>query len=62
MANRPERPMASHEVDERDWAEIENLEEGGPIAIADFFVHNDASLEKLHEQIDTIVNTIGITK
>lgn len=54
--------MASHEVDERDWAEIENLEEGGPIAIADFFVHNDASLEKLHEQIDTIVNTIGITK
>lgn len=55
MAHRPERPMTSEEIDERDWAEIENLEKGGPIAIADYFVQNDGDLEKLHGQIDTIL-------
>ncbi len=52
MAKRPERPMTSEEIDQRDWAEIENLEKGGPIAIADHFIINDDGLEKLHTQID----------
>ncbi len=52
MQKRAERPMQPHEVDERDWAEIENLEKGGPIAIADYFVHNDGSLDHFHKQID----------
>jgi dephospho-CoA kinase len=55
MANRPERPMTSQEVDERDWSEIENLEKGGPIAIADYFVHNDRDLDWLHEQLDAVL-------
>lgn len=58
MANRPERPMTSAEVDQRDWAEIENIEKGGPIAIADYFVHNDGDIEKLHRQIDEILKAI----
>ena len=58
MANRPERPMTKEEVDTRDWSEIENLEKGGPIAIADHFVINDGSIEKLHDQLDTILNKI----
>ena len=58
MANRPERPMTSEEVDERDWAEIENLEKGGPIAIADYFVHNDRNIDWLHEQLDTVLRHI----
>lgn len=56
MAKRPERPMTSIEVDERDWSEIENLEKGGPIAIADYFVHNDKDLDFLHGQIDEILS------
>ena len=52
MAKRIERPMQPHEVDQRDWSEIENLEKGGPIAIADYFIINDGSLEKLHKKID----------
>lgn len=52
MAKRPERPMQPHEVDQRDWSEIENLEKGGPIAIADYFIVNDGSLEELHAKID----------
>lgn len=45
------RPLMGHEVDRRDWAEIENLEKGGPIAIADHYIINDGSKEKLHSQI-----------
>ena len=58
MANRPERPMTSEEVDQRDWAEIENIEKGGPIAIADYFIHNEGSLEKLHGEIDKVLDHI----
>jgi dephospho-CoA kinase len=55
MAKRPERPMTAQEVDERDWTEIENLEKGGPIAIADYFVHNDKDLDWLHTQLDEVL-------
>jgi dephospho-CoA kinase len=58
MAKRPERPMTASQVDERDWEEIENLEKGGPIAIADHFIHNEGSVEKLHEQIDSLLQEI----
>lgn len=59
MASRPERPMTSEEVDERDWTEIENLEKGGPIAIADYFVHNDSDLDSLHTQVDSVLKDVG---
>ncbi len=52
LAARPERPLTSAEVDERDWREIEDVEKGGPIAIADHFLMNDGNIESLHEQLD----------
>jgi dephospho-CoA kinase len=52
MASRPVRPLTSEQVDQRDWAEIENIEKGGPIAIADHYIINDGSLEHLYEQLD----------
>lgn len=55
---RPERPFTAEEADRRDWAEIENMEKGGPIAIADYYVHNTGSIDRLYEQIDTILMTI----
>ena len=36
----------------RDFAEIENLEKGGPIAIADQSIVNDGSIEKLYSDLD----------
>lgn len=60
MSTREHRPLQQHEVDERDWAEIENLEKGGPIAIADFFIHNDKDLDYLHSQVDQICNEIEL--
>ena len=62
MAKRPERPMEPREVDQRDWSEIENLEKGGPIAIADYFVQNDGTLEQLQQQVDSILEDIGFSK
>lgn len=62
MANRPLRPLTSEAVDQRDWAEIENLEKGGPIAIADYFIHNDSGLDQLHQQIDTVLKHTRFTK
>ncbi len=59
MAKRPERPMTSAEVDERDWTEIENLEKGGPIAIADYYIHNDGDLDFLHKQMDNVLDHVG---
>ncbi|MDD3035737.1 MAG: dephospho-CoA kinase, partial [Candidatus Saccharimonadaceae bacterium] len=59
LANRPLRPLTSAEADERDWAEIENLEKGGPIAIADHYIINNGSIEHMYEQIDTALNEIG---
>lgn len=55
MANRPLRPLTSAEVDQRDWAEIENIEKGGPIAIADHFIMNDSDETRLQQQLDTIL-------
>lgn len=58
LANRPLRPLTSAEADERDWAEIENLEKGGPIAIADHYIINNGSIEHLYEQIDAALDEI----
>lgn len=53
LTERAERPMTVKEATDRDWEEIEHLEKGGPIAIADHYIINDSDLEHLHEQIDT---------
>lgn len=62
MANRPVRPLNSDQVDHRDWAEIENIEKGGPIAIADYYIHNDSDLEHFHHQIDDALDHIEFYK
>lgn len=56
---RPVRPLTVEEASSRDWAEIENLEKGGPIAIADHFLHNDKSIDTLEERIDTLLKDLN---
>jgi len=58
LTSRPERPFTQAEADQRDWTEIENLEKGGPIAIADHYILNDGDLDKLHEQVEAALNDI----
>lgn len=56
LAQRPERPFTAQEANERDWSEIEHLEKGGPIAIADHFIINDGDLDHFHKQVDTVLS------
>lgn len=58
LANRPKRPFTEAEASQRDWSEIENLEKGGPIAIADHYIVNDGDLDTLHDRIDSVVRDI----
>ena len=55
LTNRPVRPLTIEEANSRDWAEIENLEKGGPIAIADHYLTNEGSLDTLHKQVDELL-------
>ena len=56
LANRPERPFTENEALHRDYTEIENIEKGGPIAIADHYIINDTSLDDLHAKIENILH------
>lgn len=58
LAHRSERPLTSAEVDERDWREIEDIEKGGPIAIADYYIANDKDLAHFTTQLDETLKLI----
>jgi len=55
LAARPERPLSMTEAVERDMAEIEKLDKGGPIAMADVIIMNDSYLERLHERVNSVL-------
>ncbi|MDB5177269.1 MAG: putative Dephospho-CoA kinaselike protein [Candidatus Saccharibacteria bacterium] len=58
LNTRPERPLTNAEADSRDYREIEDIEKGGPIAIADYFIHNDGDLDHLHQQMDDVLEHV----
>lgn len=49
---RANRPLTDMEANSRDWHEIEDIQKGGPIAIADHFIINDADEETLYAHIE----------
>lgn len=55
---RKERPFNESEASERDYDEIEHLEKGGPIAMADYMVINDKGYDDFHKQIDKVLTNI----
>lgn len=58
LASRKHRPLTCSEANTRDKAEIENVNKGGPIAMADFTIANESSLDDLVTQIDRIIREI----
>jgi dephospho-CoA kinase len=60
LAARPERPLTAAEALERDIREIENLEKGGPIAIADYTLLNNDTEADLIARLDALVARIGL--
>ena len=55
LANRAVRPLSPAEARARDIQEIENLEKGGPIAMADFTLLNDGAPRDLLTQLDALL-------
>jgi dephospho-CoA kinase len=62
LAERKFRGLNNMEAELRDFAEIENLEKGGPIAIADQIIVNDGLLEKLHSDLDKFLLDFNLDK
>ena len=51
LAQRPIRPLTREEAVSRDSSEIEKTNKGGPIAMADFVIVNEASLDDLENAV-----------
>ncbi len=52
------RSFTEKEAKARDYAEIENLEKGGPIAMADFTIVNTGTIEEAKEKTNEILSEI----
>ncbi len=52
------RNFTKEEAQSRDFAEIENLEKGGPIVMADFTIINTGTIDELKENIKEILSQI----
>ncbi len=59
LSKRPQRPFTPRDAQIRDYAEIEDTEKGGPIAIADYYILNDGSLENLEANFSDILKEIA---
>ena len=58
LAHRAERPLTLEEAANRDKSEIENSNKGGPIAMADFTIVNDASLDELAKEAERVLSVL----
>ena len=59
LAHRPVRPLTEQEVSAREYAEIENIEKGGPIANADYTITNDNDAYALLQNLDNLLIDVG---
>lgn len=58
LGKRPVRPLTPEEARSRDVAEIENLNKGGPIAVADYLIKNETSEKDLYTSLETFLHKI----
>ena len=58
LSTREVRPFTKEEAIYRDLTEIKNIEKGGPIAFADYFILNNGSLEDYNNRLDLVFEQI----
>jgi len=58
LTGRASRRLTLEEALSRDVAEIENLNKGGPIAMADFTIINESSLKNLRQETKRIISQL----
>jgi dephospho-CoA kinase len=56
--NMRSRPATKEQAKNRDFAEIENIEKGGPIAMADYYIINIGSREELIQKTKEFLEEI----
>jgi dephospho-CoA kinase len=59
LSKRKVRPLTEEEAAGRDIAELESTNKGGPIAMADFTIINESSLEDLERETKKVISTLG---
>ena len=62
LTTRPARPLTKEEAEHRDASQIVRLEQGGPIAVADFLVHNEEELSEMTDKLDAIMKQFDLPK
>ena len=58
LVDRSARQLTQEEAASRDHAEIENINKGGPIAMANFTIMNETSLNDLRKVIKKIISRL----
>jgi len=58
LADREVRPLDLEAAKDRDYSEIEHLEKGGPIAIADYYIYNEKSRQEIYSKLYEILQEI----
>jgi len=58
LASRPIRTLTEEQVTAREYAEIENIEKGGPIANADYTLTNNSTQQDLINQLDSVISQL----
>lgn len=58
LGKRQVRPLTTIESADRDHLEIVNLEKGGPIALADYTIINNGSLQELYSQLEGLARVL----
>jgi dephospho-CoA kinase len=59
LAERTERPLTAEEAEARDVREIEFIEKGGPIAMADYTLLNNGTSAELLSQLDALLDALN---
>ena len=59
LMNRPIRPLTAEEAERRDYQEIERLEKGGPIAIADYTLVNNGNIDEMVAKLDNLLEELA---
>ncbi len=58
LTSRSNRRLTLEEATNRDRAEVENINKGGPIAVADFTIINESSLKNLKKEVKGVFSRL----
>ena len=58
LKNREIRSLNNIDAEKRDIAEIENLEKGGPIAYADYYILNNKNIDEYKKDLENMTKKI----